>query len=49
MANMGTLLSGIQRLPLVKVLDVSGERLRKLVKEHGNSAESIRRALGKAA
>lgn len=32
-----------------KALDVSGERLRQLVKEHGNSTEKTRGALGKTA
>jgi hypothetical protein len=32
-----------------KMLDVSEERARQLVKDHGNSADKIRNALGKAA
>jgi len=32
-----------------KALGVTEERLRELVREHGNSAEKIREALGRAA
>jgi hypothetical protein len=32
-----------------KALDVSEEQLRELVQKHGNSAQKIREALGKAA
>jgi hypothetical protein len=32
-----------------KALGVSEERLRELVRQHGNSADRIRRALGQAA
>lgn len=31
-----------------KALDVTEDRLRQLVKDHGNSAEAVRLALGKA-
>ena len=31
-----------------EALDVTEERLRQLVKDHGNSAEAVRSALGKA-
>lgn len=32
-----------------KALGISDERLRQLVKDHGNSVEKVRTALGKAA